>query len=201
MTAPGCRTAALVLMGLAACGHAFENAAMRKRNRGMREATSFINVPGYSEAEVRCAACEAIASTLEKEMSTDKHKGGTVDRLNMLVSTCDRIDRKLPAELPLPLGDADDPNAPKVLHFFESKAHEQVNQGVGLSEFCTVFIEEYEDELDAVMSKAEPIFDDTTFNRLSMSHGSMSHGGGVSKYNLHESVCLEATKSCTQVEC
>jgi hypothetical protein len=148
----------VLLFALVASAHAFENAQMRKRRRTMTEAISYIKFPEGatsrppSEAEVRCSACEAVARELMDNMNSDKHKGGTVARLNMLVSTCDKVDRHLPQEMP-PLEDG----GPRLLHFFPAKQLEKAN--VGLGEFCTAFVEEYESELDTMIAVAKPVMD------------------------------------------
>ena len=118
----------------------FENAKMRQRKRRLSEATGFLRLPspGYDfadEDDRQCAACEALVREMESHMDSDKHKGGTVARLNMLVSLCDNIDR----QIPLTLGEGDD----EVLHFFPQKDMKD-GARVGLSEWCTAMIEEFD---------------------------------------------------------
>lgn len=165
----------------------FQSAKMRERTKKMREATSYLNVPNYGSVESSCAACEAVAQGIEAQMRTDQHKNSAVVRTALLMSACDGIDDFVPSELnPI------EKDGPKVLNFVNGKKTsfgQERNEkyvSVGLSEFCNMVVEEYEDELSAVMDDAKPV--DSALTK------SMK---GAARYEMKQAVCVHTTSLCT----
>ena len=71
---------------------------------------------------------------------------------------------------------------PKVIHFFSSDVPEAQRIGpLGLSEFCNVMVEEYEDELAEAISKA------TSAAKTGLFAG---------MYEMKESVCVATAGAC-----
>ena len=178
-----------VVLAVATLAAGFENARMRSRTKKMKEISSFVKVPGFGGEETLCAACEAVAQSLEAQMKTDQHKESPVVRTAKLMETCDYIDNYFPATLkPISQG------GPEVLHFVKAKPKD-LKEGearVGLSEYCTALVEEYEEELSAVMDAAQPISSETT--------KAMSEAMGVydgPRYELKVDTCVTATKQCS----
>lgn len=180
-----------VFLTLLALTDAFENAKMRERKRKVKEAASYLRIPKFSMDEQRCAACESVAQSIEKKMGMDVHKGGYVEQLALLMSACDGIDAEVtPAELPDPEGNED--SLRKVLHFAPSPKDTGTIERpmpVGLGEYCTTLVEEFEDELVEMIGSAKAI-DQEVIRAL----GSVT---SPARYELKEKTCIEITKSCT----
>ena len=178
-------------MTLVAVVVGFENAQMRRRTQKVKEAGSYLRVPGYTIDEQRCAACEAVAQSIEGRMKNDAHKGGYVEQVALLMSACDRIDETVhPSELKMPAGSGQEtlPEEKKVLQF--AKMHldgDKQTVSVGLGEFCTTLVEEFEDELVEMIASAKSINSPIAKEMTGSDHA----------YELKEQTCVHVTKSCT----
>ena len=146
------------VLALVALASAFENAKQRQRKAAMRDAVDALNVPGFSQIEAKCAACEAVARSMEDKMKTGKHLGGAHDRLSVLYDVCDNIEENLPMTMkPIEEG------GPEALHFWKAPKQQldELKGGqikdIGLGEFCTAVVGEYEEELSGVMESAKPL--------------------------------------------
>lgn len=177
-------------VALLASATAFENAAMRRRNKARREMVSFLNVPGFSEAETSCAACEAVARSVEDTMRLNKHKEGDVVRLGLLMEACNGIEGQLPMKMP-PI----EKGGPEVLHFYGSQESldklMKSDKGydlskTGLSEFCDAFVEEFEEELVNVMDTAKPATEALETPK----------GVAIPRFELKVDICVKATNMC-----
>ena len=146
------------VLALVALASAFENAKQRQRKAAMKDAVDALNVPGFSQIEAKCAACEAVARSMEDKMKTGKHLGGAHNRVSVLYDVCDNIEEQLPMTMkPVEEG------GPEALHFWKAPKEqlEQLKGGqikdIGLGEFCTAVVGEYEEELSGVMDKAQAL--------------------------------------------
>ncbi len=188
---------------------AFENAKIRQRKVTLSEAAAAIRIPyteesrdRFSTEEVQCAACEATARSLEYLMRNDEHKGGVAQRWNLLVSVCDKIDQHVPTTLA-----ALEEGGKEALSFWPPsqewlstmKGKSWTPPMLGLREYCTVFVEEFEDELSEVMKNAEPVSAETMSKASKMAHGILHDGNAADmpRYELKEATCTQATKQCS----
>ena len=154
-----------------------------------------LSVPGtFSDEEKACAACEAIARTLEGKMADGEHHGGAYQRETLLAELCKGIERNVPShQTALAAGEAD------VLQFFpmdesmaarlrEQGKHPEMVPNFGLPAFCEAFLEEHEDALaSTVMVDAE--------HRAKAAATAAT--AGRREYDLKAAVCVDMSGRCT----
>ena len=178
-------------------------------------AASFLrmDIKRHTIEEQNCAACEAVAQGIERQMSLDHHKSGRRQAIELLVNACDNIDgRSRLQELDaMPSDDerlrdgggiGDGRGKVLTLHTFrpdELKLIEQrmdlraelIGPSVGLDEYCSALIEDFEDVLVETMVTATPL-DDSQVNPLyPLESLARKH------YELTQQVCVDVTKSCS----
>jgi len=185
----------LCLFVLLASSVAFENAKARKRRQAMHEAVGLLKTGGqFSTVEAKsCAACEAVARNLETKMARGHHLTGEVERLAVLYEACDGDERNVPQPIK-PGGDGGE----EILHYFQvsDELASQIKGSTdqfGLGEFCTVLLEEFEDELTAAVAAAKPVS-----SAVSAKMGGLAAGEHRNlMYEMKQAVCVQATSSCS----
>ena len=140
---------------IAALAVAFESGEQKERKRALKAAAKGLRLGDYKDKfslkEVQCAACEATARSFENEMKLGRHRGDGVGRLSMLYAACEHMDDQIPMEM-----DSATEGAGKVLHFFNNPQVDVSKLGsLGLGEFCTTMVEEFEEELADKINGAE----------------------------------------------
>ena len=189
------RTAFFLVACLVSSATAFENFEARERKKELKAAANEIRrrlqstspeeYNAFGVEEVGCAACEAVARSVEAKMQYGggKHKA-TVDRLSLLYEACENIDEQIPSTMP-PVKEGN----PKALHFFASASLKQeiaklkkqgkyaFDAAKGLTEYCTVLVEGHEENLSSVMAEATEALQ--------------------GMFELKVKICVETTKQCT----
>lgn len=186
----------VVLAALSVVG--FENAQMKKRRKKIKEASSYLRIPHFSQEQQQCAACEAIAQNFEELMREDKHKGGYVEQMAIVNSVCDGIDDKyMPSDMEAPKAAEGADAESKVLHFAKIPPGKRGGVGeiprTGLSEFCTALTEEFEDDLLTMVAEAEPV-DSALTKQLGIGSGGAD---AMPRYELKDATCVRVTQSCS----
>ena len=174
----------LLVLCCASLALAFESGEQKAKKRALRSAAKGLTIGEYVDefklVDITCAACEATARSIEKEMNLGKHRGDTVGRLEMMYTACETVDLNIPQVMP-----PNEEGGPRVLHFFPAKGAspgELDNLHLGLQSYCNVLVEEYEDELEAALKKSEA-----------------AATSGILKgvYEMKVSICVDSTSACT----
>jgi hypothetical protein len=189
-----------------------QNTRVLGRGKRVVGAASFLRLDlnKFDIEDQNCAACEAVAQSIERSMTLGQHKSGGGAATEVLVDACEGIDdRTMVNQLQrAPTDESDATTASSSVlqfHTFREAELKQVMsmrrhgaaptaERVGLSEYCSALVDEHEESLVATMLAATPLdaADAAEINGL-------EEYGGTAKehYDITVQMCLEITKSCT----